>query len=84
MSLPLALSTITRLLQDSTPWLSCDDCTKLVDRYAEERVFSSESTFGPASTALAMDVHLLSCDSCAEEAESLIELLRDDLRSESG
>ncbi len=66
----LAPQTIERLLIDTLPWLSCDDCFERLDGYAEKKL----SGTGPRDRL--MDVHLLGCPSCAEEAESLIELLR--------
>jgi hypothetical protein len=60
---------VDALLQDTTPWLSCDECFERMDRHAEAVV---------ADSALdqAMAAHLRGCAACDEEAQSLIELLR--------
>lgn len=67
----LAPQTIARLLLSTVPWLSCDECFERVDRYAEAQVSAQHST----DRHLA--VHLLGCPSCSEEAESLIDLIRE-------
>lgn len=67
----LAPQTIARLLLSTVPWLSCDDCFERIDRYAEAHV--SEQPDADRHMA----VHLLGCPSCAEEAESLVDLLRE-------
>lgn len=66
----LAPQTIARLLLSTVPRLSCDDCFERIDRYAEAEL--SE----PGATDRHMAVHLRGCPSCAEEAESLIDLLQ--------
>jgi hypothetical protein len=68
--------TITRevlhsLTLDTEPWLSCDDCFDLLDEYAERR------RADPGYAHPAMDIHLVACPACAEEAESLRDLLAD-------
>ncbi|MGW5239511.1 hypothetical protein ACWEOW_11310 [Monashia sp. NPDC004114] len=61
------------LVVDTEPWLSCDDCFRLMDEYVELLVAD------PASTAMPqMQVHLRACPACAEEAESLVALVRED------
>jgi len=57
------------LLQDTTPWLSCDECFERMDTHAEALVLD------PAYRDEAMDAHLRGCAACAEEAESLLRLL---------
>jgi hypothetical protein len=60
-----------RLLTLSTePWLSCEDCFRLMDVYVEELLSDPETTAMPE-----MRVHLDGCAACAEEAESLLALL---------
>jgi hypothetical protein len=59
-----------QLTLDSEPWLSCDDCFELMDRYVEEILRDPETTALPA-----MRVHLAACSACAEEAESLRDLV---------
>ena len=61
---------IQAFLIESEPYLSCEDCFTLLDRYAEEAVDG-------ATVALpGMAARLASCPACADEAESLIELIR--------
>ena len=59
-----------RLVLDTEPWLSCEDCFRLMDRYVELLVADPGSSAMPE-----MRVHLEGCPACAEEAESLLELL---------
>jgi len=62
-----------QLTVSTEPWLSCEDCFRLVDLYAEAYLRD------PATPGLtAMAVHLKGCAACAEEAESLIQLLTQD------
>jgi hypothetical protein len=63
---------VERLLLDTEPWLSCDECFRLVDRYVE-RVLA-----GQGDTMPAMGVHLRACPACAEEAATLLELAAED------
>lgn len=60
------------LLRDSSPYLSCDECFEELDTYVE-RLFTN-----PSHTDLVMQVHLAACGVCAEEAETLMELLAAD------
>jgi hypothetical protein len=57
------------LTQDTEPWLSCDDCFALLDEYVERRLAD------PDDVHVAMATHLEACPACAEEAESLRDLL---------
>jgi hypothetical protein len=63
-------ATIARLTLDTSPWLSCDDCFDKLDEYIE-RTLSIETDVDEA-----MRRHLAGCPACAEEAESLAQLLR--------
>lgn len=63
-----------RLLTLSTePWLSCEDCFRLMDAFAETVLADPDTTAFPE-----MRVHLRGCGACAEEAASLLDLLVDD------
>lgn len=64
---------VAALLLDTTPWLSCEDCFEHLDSYAESVAHGA----GPASDA--MHRHLSGCPACAEELQTLVELLRADL-----
>lgn len=68
---PLGPDVVGRLLLDTSPWLSCDDCFKHVDEYVEQVVVG-------ASGMPAMTVHLRGCPACAEEAETLLVLAAED------
>lgn len=63
---------IDRLLLDSTPYLSCDDCFAQLDTYVEAVLAD------PRHTDLPLQVHLAACGVCAEEALSLIALVSAD------
>jgi len=60
---------VDALLQDTTPWLSCDECFDRMDSYAEALVRD------PEHRDEAMAAHLRGCAACDEEARSLVELL---------
>ncbi|MEO8518120.1 MAG: hypothetical protein ABI438_02985 [Dermatophilaceae bacterium] len=66
---PLSPQTTRRLTLDTEPFLSCDDCFDMVDRYAEALLSD------PDHDQPAMRTHLAGCTACAEEARSLILLV---------
>jgi hypothetical protein len=70
----LNAETITSLLADTSPYLSCDDCFARLDEYVERRIDD------PGYDDPAMRAHLTGCGACAEEAETLTELLSADAR----
>ena len=47
------------------PWLSCEDCFRLLDGYVEALLVDGDRS-------RAMAVHLAGCAACAEEAHSLL------------
>jgi hypothetical protein len=59
-----------QLVVDTEPWLSCEDCFRLMDGYVELLLEDPESEAMPE-----MRVHLHACPACAEEAESLLALV---------
>lgn len=61
---------IRELTLPTEPWLSCEDCFELSDAFAE-LVLADPGT----NELLPMWVHLRACRACAEEAESLVELV---------
>ena len=65
---PLSSQAAHRLVHDTEPYLSCDDCFALVDTYVEALLAD------PTYDRPAMRVHLSGCVACAEEARSLVEL----------
>lgn len=69
----LSAETVDKLLLDSDPYLSCDECFAQVDAYVERRIDE------PDYVDPAMEAHLAGCGACAEEAEALRELLEQDL-----
>ena len=69
----LDAETIRRLTLDTEPWLSCDDCFRLVDQYVETLLA------GRADEPPAMRAHLDGCPACAEEATTLLQLAAEDL-----
>lgn len=64
----LTTAAVQGLLTDTNPWLSCDDCFRLVDQYVELLLAD------PDAQLPAMQAHLAGCAACAEEAASLLEL----------
>jgi hypothetical protein len=54
------------------PWLSCEDCFDRMDVFAEELLSR------PDADDLAMRVHVAGCPACAEELESLVQLVADE------
>jgi hypothetical protein len=68
----LTVEMIASLLADTSPYLSCDDCFARIDVYVERRIAD------PHHKDPAMEAHLAGCGACAEEAETLTELLRHD------
>ena len=65
------------LTTDPGPWLSCDDCFRLVDRYVEA-LLSVSGGAEPTSELAAMPAHLSGCSACAEEAATLLLLAATD------
>ena len=61
---------VDALLEDTTPWLSCDECFERMDSHAEAVIAD------PSHVDEAMATHLRGCAACDEEAQSLIALLR--------
>ena len=73
---PLPTEALRRLTTDPGPWLSCDDCFRLVDRYVEELL---EGGTEPTHSELAaMPAHLAGCSACSEEATTLLLLTAED------
>jgi hypothetical protein len=68
----LAPEAVGQLLLDTSPWLSCDDCFHLMDRYVEALLGD------PGHDLPAMRAHLAGCSACAEEALSLLLLIADE------
>jgi len=65
----LSAEKINSLLADTSPYLSCDDCFARIDEYVERSIAD------PGHEDPAMKAHLAGCGACAEEAETLRELL---------
>jgi len=65
----LAGDQVAALLEDTRPWLSCDECFERMDTYAEAAIDD------PDHPDDAMTTHLRGCSACNEEARSLIALL---------
>ena len=69
---PLPAGALRLLTTDPGPWLSCDDCFRLVDRYVDALLNDAVQPV-PAELA-AMPAHLSGCSACAEEAATLLVL----------
>lgn len=66
----LSPASAERLLVDTSPYLSCDDCFARMDEYVEQLVRNPDYDDPP------MRAHLRGCGACAEEADALTELLQ--------
>jgi hypothetical protein len=69
---PLPPEALRRLTADPGPWLSCDDCFRLVDRYVEALLIDTPEP--PDPELAAMPAHLSGCSACDEEAVTLLVL----------
>jgi len=65
---------VARLIADTSPYLSCDECFERLDEYVETRFRD------PQHTDAKMQRHLDGCAQCHEEAETLRELVAQDAR----
>ena len=68
-STPLTPTSAQRLLVDTEPYLSCDECFARIDEYVERTASS------PGYRDVDMETHLRGCGVCADEAAALNELL---------
>lgn len=66
---PITADSLDGLLLDTSPYLSCDECFENMDIYVEKIIADPEHQDVP------MQVHLAGCPACAEEADTLVELL---------
>jgi hypothetical protein len=73
---PLPTDALRRLTADPGPWLSCDDCFRLVDRYVEGLLAGGRAPLH--SELAAMPAHLAGCPACSEEATTLLLLAATD------
>ena len=67
---PLPTDALQLLTTDPGPWLSCDDCFRLVDRYVEALL--TDGTEPTSADLAAMPAHLSGCSACAEEATTVL------------
>ncbi len=65
----LTPTAVDALLLNTTPWLSCEDCFEQMDTYVEALVDD------PSHHDLPMSAHLRGCPACAEEADTLLDLI---------
>ena len=65
---------VARLTADTEPYLSCDECFARLDQYVERRIQDTHYDDPPRRA------HLTGCGACAEEAETLLDLLTEDAR----
>lgn len=61
-----------RFVVDARPWMSCDECFDRLDEYVE---LPTTATF---EWLPAMNAHVIGCQVCRDEVESLLLLLADD------
>ena len=62
---------VGRLLGPSGPELTCEECFEQLDRYVEYEVAGAD----PDSRVPGMRAHLQGCSACAEDYESLRDLV---------
>jgi hypothetical protein len=67
---PLTPDQARALTLDTEPYLSCEECFDLMDAYVDAQVLGRND---PAPPGLL--THLAGCSACAEEVESLRELV---------
>jgi hypothetical protein len=72
---------IRLLTTPAEPWLSCEDCFELMDVVVDRVVSGKERSVEDLPRLLA---HLGACPACAEEVDSLLELVCDDACVASG
>jgi hypothetical protein len=72
----LSTDALRLLTTDPGPWLSCDDCFRLVDRFVEALL--SDAAEPTSAELAAMPAHLSGCSACAEEAATLLLLAATD------
>ena len=63
-----------RLTADPGPWLSCDDCFRLLDQFVDSAVAGGNENLDMP----AMRNHLANCQACREEAITLLALAAED------
>jgi hypothetical protein len=68
---------VRALTLPTEPYLSCEDCFDLVDSYVEA-VLAGRPDAPPG-----LEEHLAGCAACAQEADSLLELVRDPAATEA-
>jgi hypothetical protein len=70
---PLTPDQARALTLDTEPYLSCEECFDLMDSYVD-----AQATGRPDPTPPGLLAHLAGCSACAEEVESLRELVAGD------
>jgi hypothetical protein len=65
---------LRRLLGPAAPELGCEECFELLDRYVELELSGADAD----AEIPGMRPHLEGCQACAEEHESLRELVREE------
>lgn len=70
---PLTPDQARALTLDTEPYLSCEECFDLMDVYVDAQVLG-----GPAPALPGLLAHLAACSACAEEVDSLRELVARD------
>ena len=73
---PLSPELVRRLTAEVGPFMSCDDCFRLADRFVEGLLADEDEPAGPLTTA--MRYHLAGCPACSEETASLLLLAAED------
>jgi hypothetical protein len=66
------VSRLRAILGPAGPELTCDECFEHLDRFVEVELDGND----PEAVVPGMRAHLAGCPACAEEHESLLELVR--------
>jgi hypothetical protein len=69
---PLTPEQVSALTLDTTPWLSCEACFDVMDRYVDGVLGLAAPDEPPGLLE-----HLAGCAACAEEVESLLALAKE-------
>jgi hypothetical protein len=73
----LTLQAAAMLAADPGPYLSCEACFRLLDRYVEDVLAGANGASSDPELA-AMPAHLASCAACREEAATVLLLVAED------
>ena len=65
---PLTPGQTQALIVDTEPWMSCEECFEVMDRYVDALL-----SHAPHPEPPGLLTHLAACTACAEEVSSLLD-----------